>query len=226
MKIHRLLTALLVTAFPVFVSEAYAAPVAWTDWTSADLAAGQASGTLTVDGTDVAVTLSSTTPLSTATTVNDNSPYWTRPGIYVSSAVDNAPSGDLIALYQGGTVTLTFDQTVRDPVLSLISWNGNHVEFAPETQIEYLSYGYGYFGSGSFRNPTDTSFDGYGELHGTIRLLGDYDTISFTHTTESWHGLTLGVQGVAPAVPEPGTYAMLLAGLGLMGFMARRQRKS
>ena len=30
--------------------------------------------------------------------------------------------------------------------------------------------------------------------------------------------------GSIPAVPEPGTYAMLLAGLGLMGFMAKRCR--
>ncbi len=29
----------------------------------------------------------------------------------------------------------------------------------------------------------------------------------------------------APAVPEPETYAMLLAGLGLMGFVARRRKQ-
>ena len=31
--------------------------------------------------------------------------------------------------------------------------------------------------------------------------------------------------GFIPAVPEPETYAMLLAGLGLMGFIARRRMK-
>ncbi|MDR3324058.1 MAG: PEP-CTERM sorting domain-containing protein [Zoogloeaceae bacterium] len=30
----------------------------------------------------------------------------------------------------------------------------------------------------------------------------------------------------APAVPEPETYALLLAGLGLMGVIVRRRRKA
>ncbi|MEG1118645.1 MAG: FxDxF family PEP-CTERM protein, partial [Janthinobacterium sp.] len=32
------------------------------------------------------------------------------------------------------------------------------------------------------------------------------------------------VSGYVSAVPEPETYAMLLAGLGLVGFMARRRK--
>jgi hypothetical protein len=36
--------------------------------------------------------------------------------------------------------------------------------------------------------------------------------------------MVIGVN-IAP-VPEPETYAMLLAGLGLMGFVARRRKQS
>jgi len=37
-------------------------------------------------------------------------------------------------------------------------------------------------------------------------------------------GIANGVAAVA-AVPEPETYAMMLAGLGLLGYMARRRKQ-
>jgi PEP-CTERM motif len=45
-------------------------------------------------------------------------------------------------------------------------------------------------------------------------------------TNGSQGGLYSGFIGIAGAVPEPETYAMLLAGLGLMGAVVRRRRKS
>ncbi len=45
----------------------------------------------------------------------------------------------------------------------------------------------------------------------------------FAATPQATYGLGVSI-GVTPAVPEPETYAMLLAGLGLVGIMARRRR--
>ena len=42
--------------------------------------------------------------------------------------------------------------------------------------------------------------------------------------TAAWNGKTLGVSLVS-AVPEPETYAMMLAGLGLIGLAAARRRR-
>ena len=41
--------------------------------------------------------------------------------------------------------------------------------------------------------------------------------------SEFWHGFNVGSASVS-AVPEPETYAMMLAGLGLMGAIARRRK--
>ena len=46
-----------------------------------------------------------------------------------------------------------------------------------------------------------------------FRVEGNYAT----------NGMGLKVVSFTAAVPEPGTYAMMLAGLGLVGFVARRR---
>lgn len=57
---------------------------------------------------------------------------------------------------------------------------------------------------------------------------GHYDMIigyNDTYTPHNdWDDMVIGVN-IAP-IPEPETYAMLLAGLGLMGFVARRRKKA
>jgi len=45
--------------------------------------------------------------------------------------------------------------------------------------------------------------------------------LTVTGTTKT---LSSGVTAIAASVPEPQTYAMLLAGLGLVGAVARRRR--
>lgn len=49
-----------------------------------------------------------------------------------------------------------------------------------------------------------------------MRVLNLYKDAGFTITAQD--------QLYISPVPEPETYAMLLAGLGLMGFVARRRR--
>jgi len=53
---------------------------------------------------------------------------------------------------------------------------------------------------------------GYNDSAGNSTALGD------------WDDFVIGVN--VAAIPEPETYAMLLAGLGLMGFVARRRKQS
>jgi len=65
-------------------------------------------------------------------------------------------------------------------------------------------------------------------LFGTGKAAGNYAFDFFfaeRHTTGSNLKISTSLALVTTPVPEPETYAMLLAGLGLLGFMARRRKQ-
>lgn len=201
------------------LSGAAAADIIWTDWQTATT--NQVNGVLTIGSDTVNVQYNG--PYAFAQTGGGIN-YWSPSTPYISATVPNVPPGtDIIALSTGGAKTITFSQPVTDPLLALVSWNSNTVDF--RTQINVLSFGQGYWGNGTpVINSGGTGFYGQGEVHGVIELPGTFSSIAFTDTSESWHGFTLGVRGVAATPLPAGLWLMgsgLLALIGLRGYRRR-----
>ena len=258
------LTAALLRALPALTlalagGAASAAPVYWTDWTGADTDPGTGfagNGTITTPSTSVNVAYTNAAGVGFYQPSGGND-YWT-PRVpvsnspYTSSQVDNAPdSTDIIALQHAGNQTLTFSQTVVNPVFAFVSLNGNGYAFLNQ-DFEILSYGAGtgaaapgdnscgYWGCGSVTKQVvdlgggniEYRLIGSGEPHGAIRFTGEFDSVTWrSMTSEYWNGFTVGVQGTADeepppnGVPLPATWLLIVAGgAALLG--SRRARKT
>jgi hypothetical protein len=200
---------------------ASASPIYWTDWTRAPVGA-PVTGTITTAGMTIDVTF--TGPYA-FTQLSGGTNYWFPTAPYLSATVDNAPpASDIIALTTGGVGTITFSPPVLNPLIALVSWNGNEANFGVPIQV--VSYGCGYWGCGTFISAFGgNGFTTTGEATGVIELPGTYSSITFTHLTEGWHGFTVGVMGEATGtVPDAGS-SLLLLGMGIVSLSAWRMRR-
>jgi hypothetical protein len=207
--------------------------VSWTDWTGTGtnaLGIPQVHGTMSFLGTPVAVTFTGPYYFAQLACGTD---YWS-PNVYTGGTVTSPPGNcDIIALGQGGTKTIQFDQAVVDPLIAFVSWNGQGpIPFTGMNgaavvvpELEVVAEGHGYWGNGDITTAGATMSPS-GEAHGTVRIKGTYTSISFTDGDEYWHGVTIGAQALAPTatVPEPGTWALLATGLAGIAGIARRRR--
>ena len=133
-----------------------------------------------------------------------------------------------VTFSDGGTLNGTF--TTNDAITSLLDYN---ITTSPAADIGF-NYTTATAGSSSTSLPfilvlstasldniLQVTFSGLTAAGGGI-TLGTFD--SFEQTLSARRDIVSGEVIVAAAVPEPETYAMLLAGLGLMGFAARRRK--
>jgi len=205
-----------------------AAPVTWVDWLSGTPGAnGSATGVLDLGGTSVDVHYSGEISfLQTSGGTN----YYIPSAPYMSSVVDNAPSTpDIIALSTATTKTLTFSKPIDNLFFAVVSLNSNGYRF--DQDFEIISSGTGYWGAGTMSRVDlgNGTFEvtGTGEPHGVIRFNSAVSSITWSsQTNEYWNGFTVGTFGLADGpvpIPEPQTYALMLAGLAMVTVLTRRR---
>jgi len=209
-------------------TSSFAASISWADWTDATAGLpGSASATITLpDSSTLGVSYTGEVR-DGQTFTNDSYPSWLQAATFSDGVtVNNAPSiRDLIGI-NGGTPdvnTITFSNEVTDPVMAIWSLGqpGVPASFVFRDAVPtFVAGGPSMEFQGSAITVSGNTVSGE-ESNGVVQFHGTFRSLSWTNpNSEIYYGFTVGVAGRGVA-PEPGTYAMLVAGLALVLLLAR-----
>lgn len=202
------------------------AATGWTDWTSATPGApGSANGTVGGVGITYSGELGSANVAGT-------DPRWAPDSSFIGGTVTTSPStvGDNIFLNGSftGTNTITFSTPVVNPVFAIWSLGQPSLaasfNFIAATPTFEAGGPNSQFGGAPLQVSGNTVSGNEG--NGVVQFTGTFSSISWTNSFENFYSFTVGVNGASvPAIPEPETYALMLAGLGVVAAFAKRRRR-
>jgi hypothetical protein len=199
--------------------------VDWASWSGATTGNTTGSATATFDG---GLTASYAGELQSLVV---NYPSYTPTSTFSGGTVSNTPAqaDGILQIFGGtaaGTNTITFSQAVLNPVMAIwsLGQGGIMAQFNFGNAFTIQSGGpSAEYGGSTISAVANTVFGSEG--NGVIQFAGSVLSISWTNPVfENWYGFTVGVP--VTAVPEPETYALMLAGLAVVGSLARRRRKA
>ena len=217
------LLALLAAGAAFGAVQPASAAIVWADLTDAE------SGSVTGTVGNTTVTYSGSYQFAQTSGGTD---FWNGTSKSTWNSASAVSNTDVIALTTGGLKTIDFGRVVTDVYIALLSWNGNTATFSEAFSVESAGAGCGYWGCGEAVVSADNkSLTANGELHGILKFSGPISRITFSDTSEYWHGIQIGIGSsrstpVATHMPEPTTWGMMILGMAMVGAAMRRRPKT